>query len=155
MRWGSLETVAVQNLEKLIEEKELVQITPEGYSMYPLMIPGRDQVVIKKTDPERIRRGQVWLYRRPSGMLVLHRVWKVRKDGVYMVGDNQTQVEGPLPREAFIGMVVTFIRKGKGFGSGNVLYVILSRGWLLLRPFRMVIMKPLAAVKRAIKGKQH
>ena len=145
--------MAVQNLEKLIKEKELVQITPEGYSMYPLMVPRRDQVVIKKTDPERIRRGQVWLYRRQSGMLVLHRVWKVRKEGIYMVGDNQTQVEGPLPREAFIGMVVTFIRKGKNFGSGNVLYVILSRIWLLLRPFRMVIMKPLAAVKRYIQNK--
>lgn len=151
---GSMKAVAVQNLEKLINEKELVQITPEGYSMYPLMVPGRDQVVIKKTDPERIRRGQVWLYRRPSGMLVLHRVWKVCKDGVYMVGDNQTQVEGPLPREACIGMVVTFIRKGKSFGSGNVLYVILSRGWLVFRPFRMVIMKPLAAVKRVVKGKR-
>ena len=85
MHLGSMKAVAVQNLEKLINEKELVQITPEGYSMYPLMVPGRDQVVIKKTDPERIRRGQVWLYRRPSGMLVLHRVWKVCKDGVYMV----------------------------------------------------------------------
>ena len=143
----------MKNLEKIIEENELVQIKPEGYSMYPLMVPGRDQVVIKKADPCKIRRGQVWLYRRGNGMLVLHRVWKVRSDGIYMVGDNQTETEGPLPKEAFIGIVVSFIRNGKSFGAENIIYVILSRGWLLLRPFRKSIKKPFAALKRELKKK--
>ena len=144
----------MQNLEKLLEENELVQITPEGYSMYPLVVPGRDQVILTKVNRERIRRGDVLLYRRPSGILVLHRVWKVRGDGIYMVGDNQDVTEGPLPRALFLGIVVTFIRKGKRFSARNPVYVCFSGLWLFMRPLRLPIMRPLAAIKRRLRGRK-
>lgn len=143
----------MQNLENLLEENELVKIMPEGYSMYPLVVPGRDRVTLKKADPKGIRRGEVWLYRRPSGILVLHRVWKVRKDGVYMVGDNQSETEGPLPLECFKAKVTSFERKGKEFSAKNPIYVVLSGLWLCMRPLRLPIMKPLAALKRKLRKK--
>lgn len=144
----------MQNLEQLLEENELVKITPEGYSMYPLVVPGRDRVTLKKADPNRIRRGEVWLYRRPSGILVLHRVWKVREDGIFMVGDNQSEVEGPLTKDRFFAKVVTFERKGKEFSARNPIYVVLSGLWLWMRPLRLPIMKPLAALKKKLRGKK-
>ena len=141
-----------QSLEQLLDENEYVQISPEGYSMYPILCPGRDQVILKKLGEERIRRGQVLLYRRESGTLVLHRVFRVREDGIYMVGDNQSEVEGPLPREAFLARAVAFVRKGRRFSEKNLVYVVLTRIWLFLRPLRMPIMKPLAALKRWLRG---
>ena len=144
----------MQNLEQLLEENELVKITPEGYSMYPLVVPGRDRVTLKKADPNGIRRGEVWLYRRPSGILVLHRVWKVREDGIFMVGDNQSEVEGPLTKDRFFAKVVTFKRKGKEFSARNPIYVVLSGLWLWMRPLRLPIMKPLAVLKKKLRGKK-
>ena len=85
------------DIEQLLKEGNVLQIRPQGYSMYPLLVPGRDEVLLEKTDPRRAKRGDVLLYRRQNeGILVLHRVYRHTKEGLYMVGDNQTAIEGPL-----------------------------------------------------------
>ena len=35
------------DIEQLLEAGEIIQIYPEGYSMYPMFVPGRDAAVIK------------------------------------------------------------------------------------------------------------
>jgi len=64
------------DIEQLLEAGEVIQIYPEGYSMYPMFVPGRDAAVIKKADVKKIRRADVVLYRRKGSILVLHRVEK-------------------------------------------------------------------------------
>jgi len=44
------------DIEQLLEAGEVIQIYPEGYSMYPMFVPGRDAAVIKKADVKKIRR---------------------------------------------------------------------------------------------------
>ena len=83
------------DIEQLLEAGEIIQIYPEGYSMYPMFVPGRDAAVIKKADVKKIRRADVVLYRRKGSILVLHRVVKRKGGQFYMAGDNQTEVEGP------------------------------------------------------------
>ena len=107
--------------------------------MYPLLLPGRDEVQIERTDITKAKRGDVLLYRRQEGILVLHRVYRRTKDGLYMVGDNQTEIEGPLALCQVRGKMIAVIRNGKSFSTGNPLYVIFSRIWLILRPFRPLI----------------
>ena len=41
------------DIEQLLEAGEIIQIYPEGYSMYPMFVPGRDAAVIKKADVKR------------------------------------------------------------------------------------------------------
>ena len=82
------------DIEKLLEDGKIIQIKPQGYSMYPLLLPGRDEVQIEKTDITKAKRGDVLLYRRQEGILVLHRVYRRTKDGLYMVGDNQLKSRG-------------------------------------------------------------
>ena len=96
---------------------------------------------IEKTDITKAKRGDVLLYRRQEGILVLHRVYRRTKDGLYMVGDNQTEIEGPLALSQVRGKMIAVRRNGKSFSTGNPLYVIFSRIWLILRPFRPVISK--------------
>ena len=127
------------DIEKLLEDGKIIQIKPQGYSMYLLLLPGRDEVQIEKTDITKAKRGDVLLYRRQEGILVLHRVYRRTKDGLYMVGDNQTEIEGPLALCQVRGKMIAVIRNGKSFSTGNPLYVIFSRIWLILRPFRPVI----------------
>ena len=64
--------------------------------MYPLFHPGRDEAVIEAYPIHLLRRGDIILYRREQGILVLHRICRITSDGFYLVGDNQTEIEGPL-----------------------------------------------------------
>ncbi len=121
---------------KLLEEGKTVQIKPQGGSMYPMFLPGRDFAVIKKANPDRLKRGDVVLYRRGTEILVLHRIWKITKEGVFLVGDNQTCIEGPLNTVQIIGVLVSFLRKDLKVSVHNPIYLLLSRGWLILLPYR-------------------
>ncbi len=144
-----------QDIEKLLQDGNTIQIKPQGYSMYPVLVPGRDEAVIEPIGDRKLRRGDVVLYRRDpqvtGGILVLHRIWKCKQDGYYMVGDNQKEIEGPLRTEQIKGIMVGLVRKGKYISAKNVFYCIATRGWLLLRSVRPGISKLFAGIKRSIK----
>lgn len=143
-----------QDIEKLLSEGKSIQIKPQGYSMYPVLVPGRDEAIVEQVGKRRLRRGDVVLYRRMSGerkgILVLHRIWKVKEKGYYLVGDNQKEIEGPLQPDQMKGIMVGMLRKGKYVSCKNPWYRLLTRGWLMLRPFRPGIAKTAAGVKRLV-----
>ena len=95
-----------------------------------------------------MKRGDVVLYRREAGILVLHRIWKVKREGIYLLGDNQTAIEGPLKREQIKGILISFLRKERMISSHNPVYWLLSRVWLFLRPSRTIIKKTAGFVCR-------
>lgn len=145
-----------QDIEKLLAEGNYIQIVPQGYSMYPVIVPERDMVIVAPVqEQDTLRRGDVVLYRRfkESGekdILVLHRIWKISEQGIYLVGDNQKIVEGPLKREQILGIVTELIRKGKCVSTGNLIYRMITGIWLFLRPIRPFISKVVAKIKRAV-----
>ncbi len=140
-----------QDIEALLAAGKAIQFKPQGYSMYPLFIPGRDEAVVAPVEASALRRGDVALYRRDGSILVLHRVWKKREDGFYMVGDNQTEIEGPLRPDQMKGILTGIYRNGRYISTGNLLYRILLGVWLFLRPFRPAISRAAAAAKRVYK----
>lgn len=147
-----------QDIEQLLRQGNSIQIKPQGYSMYPVLVPGRDEAVIEPLKGKNLKRGDVALYRRreahSAGILVLHRVWKVTSEGIYMVGDNQKEVEGPLAPEQFMGIMAGMYRKGKYISCSNLRYRFLTGVWLWLRPVRMVIAHAVAKVKRCFLRKK-
>ena len=98
------------DLEQLLRDGNIIRIKPQGYSMYPLFIPGRDEALIQQTDGTDCHRNDVVLYRRDQGILVLHRICRITSDGFYMVGDNQYEVEGPLRQDQIIGKLIAVNR---------------------------------------------
>lgn len=147
-----------QDIEQLLAQGNSIQIKPQGYSMYPVLAPGRDEAVIEPIADAKLKRGDVVLYRRvaeDSGrILVLHRIWKVKSEGIYLVGDNQKEIEGPLMRSQMKGIMAGMYRKGKYISVQNPWYRILTYGWLLLRPVRPYISGLVARIKRALKKKE-
>lgn len=145
-----------QDIEQLLQEGKNICISPQGYSMYPLLVPGRDKVVLEPVGTKKLRRGDVVLYRRDpevtGGILVLHRIWKYRTEGVYMVGDNQKEIEGPLRKEQIKGILAGLYRKGTYIPVTNPGYQVYSRVWLWLRPVRPVISKTVAGMKKIWKA---
>lgn len=144
---NSLKNTSV-DIEEILREGRAIQIKPEGYSMYPLFVPGRDEAIIEPVSGRRLKRGDVALYRRKNSILVLHRIYKCDGDNFYMVGDNQKEIEGPMDRECIRGILTGVVRKGKYFPVSDPMYKILSGVWLLLRPFRPVISGTIAKLKR-------
>ena len=127
------------DIEKLLEQGKRLRIKPRGYSMYPLIVPGRDEVFVERVSPESLRRGDVVLYRRrDEDILVLHRIWKREGDAFFLVGDNQKEIEGPLEASQIKGKIST----------SNVIYLLYSRIWLWLRPCRPQISRVIHKIRR-------
>lgn len=145
-----------QDIEKLLEEGNNLNIKPQGFSMYPVLVPGRDEAIIEPVKGRNLRRGDVVLYRRDKnvangGILVLHRIWKVKQEGIYLVGDNQKEIEGPLRPDQMKGIMVAMNRNGKFIPVTNPVYRVATGGWLMLRPVRPYIAKVAAVLKRVVK----
>lgn len=143
-----MNTNAHIDIEKLLTEGNTIQIKPQGFSMFPLFLPGRDEALIHGVTPDSLKRGDVALYRRDSGILVLHRIFKVNANGFYMVGDNQTEIEGPLRPDQIRGKLVGIIRNGHSISVEDRRYRLLTGIWLRLRPFRPIISKSASIVKK-------
>lgn len=140
-----------QNIEELLDSGKAVRIKPQGYSMYPVIVPGRDEAVIQKEEPARLKRGDVALYRRDKSILVIHRICRKDESGFYMVGDNQTEIEGPLRPDQIKGKMIILIRKGREVDVRSLRYRIPCSLWLFMRPIRRPVSLAAAAVKRFIK----
>ncbi len=141
------------DIEQLLKDGSAVKLKPQGYSMYPLFIPGRDEAVIEAYPIDQLHRGDVILYRRDHGILVLHRICRITADGFYLVGDNQTEIEGPLRPDQIRGKMTDVVRNGKSFSVSHPLYRMLSSIWLFLRPIRPLFWR-IAAFFRRILQKQ-
>lgn len=136
------------DIENMLLQGKTIQIRPEGYSMYPMLIPKRDEAIIEPVEITDIRRGDVILYRREGSILVLHRVFKIKDSNMYLVGDNQERVEGPLPLSCARGRLTAFIRDGRHISVKNPVYRFFACVWLRIRPFRGCIKRPIAYIKR-------
>ena len=138
--------------EALLTEGKSIQIKPQGYSMYPLIVPGRDSVVIAPATAAFYRRGDVVLFRSTDKKLTLHRVLRRKKNAYYMVGDNQKEPEGPIARGQIIGVLTKIIRNGRSFSVKHPLYAVTANIWLLLRPCRPAISHAVAKLKHGNTG---
>lgn len=128
-------------IEELLHKGRPVQLPIEGYSMYPLLTPQRDRVIIVPFNGQKLRCGDVVLYRRRNGIMVLHRICRCGAEGIYLVGDNQTQIEGPILQNQVKGIMVGGIRNRREFSTSNFFYLVFTRLWLFLRPVRTPIKK--------------
>ena len=125
------------DIEQLLKDGSSIRLKPQGYSMYPLFHPGRDEAVIEAYPIHLLRRGDIILYRREQGILVLHRICRITSDGFYLVGDNQTEIEGPL----------------RPFSVSHPVYRMLSSLWLFLRPIRPFFWRIMALFRKISSGR--
>lgn len=148
-----MDTSYAVDIEQLLEEGHTIRIQPKGYSMYPLFIPGRDAALIEKVPVDSLKKGDVVLYRRDGSILVLHRICRIAPEGFYMVGDNQSVVEGPLRPDQIRGKLVAFERKKKRpVTVDHIIYRMLSGIWLGLLPVRPLFFRLSAGIKKFYKG---
>lgn len=130
----------VSMLRELVENGQEVQIIICGNSMVPFLVHKRDVAYFKKPDRD-LRSGDIVFYQRKNGQYVMHRIWKVKPEGYYIVGDAQDVIEGPVKEEQIFGLITRVQRKGKWIEKGNFYWEFFEHIWIHLIPFRKGLMK--------------
>ena len=130
----------VSMLRDLVNEGKECRLLISGSSMAPFLVHERDSIIFSKPDRE-LRRGDMVFYQRDNGQFVMHRILHVKTEGLYIIGDAQTEVEGPVRPEQVFALVTKVNRKGKWIGPGNFWWWFFSTVWLRLFPIRKLILK--------------
>lgn len=135
-------------IQELLEEGKEVPLTVSGNSMAPFFIHGRDKVLLEPAK-DRMRKGDIAIFRRKSGQYILHRIYRVSKGNQYFfVGDAQTEIEGPIDREQIFGKVKAVCRKGKWLQQGDFWWEFFEHVWLHMIPARRLMCKCYGALKK-------
>lgn len=129
----------IATVKPLLDEGYELKISPSGLSMYPFLVGGRDEVILRSTAQKPPVRGDIALYSRADGIHILHRVHHVKNEAYYMLGDAQTWVEGPIAKENVHAVAVSVVRKNRIISCDSFYLKCLVHIWLILRPVRPFI----------------
>lgn len=139
------------DIEALLASGETICMHPQGMSMYPMFADPADRAVIAPVDVAKLKRGDVVVYRRDpeaGGILVMHRIYKRKGNEFYMVGDNQSEIEGPLRADQMRGILVEWVRCGRTYSVKNIGYRLFFGLWLGMLPLRDPIHRLLAWLRK-------
>jgi hypothetical protein len=128
-------------LKQLItEEGKEVSLRISGGSMSPFLVHQRDEVLLAPIRRE-LKKGDIVFFQRENNDYVLHRIKKITKDGYYLIGDGQIEIEGPIRRERIFSIVTLVQRKGKKIAPGSFWWWFFEKIWLNIIPFRKKIQR--------------
>lgn len=130
----------VQTLRELTEQGREVSMVVAGSSMSPFLVNQRDVICFRKPT-KRPGRGDMVFYQRKNGQFVMHRIWRVRQEGYYLVGDAQTDIEGPIEEDQIFAQVTKVRRKGKWIGPKDFWWRFFKIIWIRMVPQRPAALK--------------
>ena len=126
--------------EEELNRKGKFTYTCSGVSMLPLLRQHKDLFTIEKKQG-RCKKYDVVLYKRPPKSFVLHRVVEVREKDYVILGDNCLNKEYGIRDEDIIGVMTSFVRKGKEYPVSHKGYRMYAAVWYFLYPLRRLWMK--------------
>ena len=145
MTSASRQAAQPTDVAKLLAQGKSVELAPSGTSMWPTLIPGRDRVQIMPLQGAP-RTGDIVLYRRPmdsplgqGGCLVLHRLVRHDAQGLWLRGDNQFVLEGPLPPDSVLGIMTARVREGKILSCDALAWRAWGIAWGAALPLRKLV----------------
>lgn len=143
------------DIKTLLETEGRYVGTTVGTSMRPMIVSGRDVIVVEKKK-ERLKPLDVALYMRKDTDYILHRVLKVTESGYIIRGDN-CYYDEIVKEEEVIGVLTQFFKKEKPVlldDASYLRYVKRRLFWYKPRRFFVIIKFKLRKIaRRIIKGK--
>ncbi len=107
----------MDRIEKAIAEKGIYASKTVGNSMNPMLVEGRDTVLIKK--PEfPLKKYDIPVYRRLDHY-TMHRIIKVTKRGYVINGDNRPDLERDITDKDIVGVLAAFYHNGEYIECGS------------------------------------
>ena len=130
--------VLMEQIRGLIAEGKTVNITVKGNSMNPFMVHLRDQITLGPWKPEDIRKGTVALVKDTRGRYLIHRIIRVDKDTVTLLGDGNIGMTETATFNNIIGIMHNITRKGRVISVDSAKWRTYSWMWNLLTPVRRI-----------------
>ena len=121
--------------EEILSQSGELTYTSRGYSMYPLIRQNEDVLhIVKLSRP--LKRQDVVLYKDKEHHYVLHRILRIRKDGMLVLAGDHNYWKDPLvPSRCVLGMLKDITKK-----DGKVIELDKDRrlkGWLYVHFFHV------------------
>ena len=131
----------MNNIERSIKELGYAVAPIAGTSMMPLLKEGRDRVELKPYCQERLKKGDVVLYKKNDGTLVLHRIIKTENGEFFTVlGDHQFNNTERVTKNQIIAVACGFFIKGRYVTEKTRRYRLYKKIWLCNLNFRRIIL---------------
>lgn len=127
-------------LKSLVDEGREVNMHVLGSSMAPFVVHERDVIYFKKPE-KKLCKGDIAFFQRKNGQYVVHRIYKTKGNQYYFVGDNQTDIEGPIDEGQIFAAVTRVKRKGKMIGPGDFWWEFFARVWIRIIPVRAFLVR--------------
>ena len=138
----------MNNIERSIEELGYAVAPITGTSMLPLLKEGRDRVELEPCSQERLKKGDVVLYKKNDGTLVLHRIIKTENGEFFTVlGDHQFNNDEWVNKNQIIAVACGFFIKGRYVTEKTRWYRLYKKIWLCNLNVRRMILAVLSLKK--------
>lgn len=138
----------MNNIERCINEIGYAVVPTKGTSMLPLLKEGRDLVELEACSQERLKKGDVVLYKKNDGTLVLHRVIKTENGEFFTVlGDHQFNNDERVNNNQIIAVACGFFIKGRYVNEKTRWYRLYKKIWLCNLNVRRIILAVLSLKK--------
>ena len=129
----------------IIKSGKDVSVTVNGSSMAPFLAHLRDSIFVSPP-PRQFYRGDMVFFQRQDSSYVMHRIHHLKEGKLYLVGDNQTEIEGPIDPEQVFGIVRKVIRNGKLLQKGDFWWDFFEKAWIRIVPLRPAAVKAVSIV---------
>ena len=134
-------------LKELVDEGREAGVVVAGSSMSPFLADKRDYIYFKAPYAP-LKKGDMVFYVRKSGQYVMHRICKITDEGVFLTGDGQIEIEGPVDKSQIFAVVFKVKRKNKLIGPGDFIWEFFEHIWINIIPLRPYIMKVYRMIRR-------
>ena len=128
--------ILMEEIRQLISQGKTVTITVKGNSMNPFVVHLRDQMTLGPWKEEDLKKGTVALVKDIHGNHLIHRIIRVDKDTVTLLGDGNVYQTETATKDNVIGIMYSIIRKGRTYTPKSLIWRIYSAFWTLLTPVR-------------------
>ena len=143
------------NIEECLQNLGVAIVPIRGTSMWPLLKEGKSQVQVVTKDRKALGKGDIALYRRKDGALVLHRIIIVEKEDTFLVcGDHQWKIVEQIHEDQIIAVVQGFFRNGHYVDEKTWWYRIYKKIWngnLTIRRCCLAFLRLSSLEKRSLK----
>lgn len=137
----------IQEAARLVADGVSVTFPVKGRSMLPFIFGGRESVILQK--PDSLQRGQVVLAEVGPDRYVVHRIIKVTKDRITLMGDGNIRGTESCTREHVLARATHVVDdKGQRRSLDSKGQMFKARVWYWIRPLRRII---LAVLRRTVK----
>ena len=111
-----------------------------GNSMYPLIRSGRDSVTVCRCDVEKLKCGDIVLFREHAYDLdyVLHRIYRIRGERMQTLGDGNLKLDPWTDKKQTCGKVVKIQRGKLTIAPQKAFWRWMALIWMLGYPYREV-----------------